>query len=214
MVRRARRFALLAGPCRSGCPRGTPIRGAEPWPRRVRGATPSSSSTGRPSVLDGHVLVDAHVHVPVLGSLRPVWLEWRGRSVRRGCSRSSGTPTSAQAAGVGRHVRRGGRGCRAALLRVQPQGHRLPELRRPVPIVEHNPVHFRPVANVNPHLRFPIADEVRRQLDLGAAALKLHPVHGGFRCDDPTLYPRLPGARGTRSAAGGPLRGPAASPVR
>ena len=26
-------------------------------------------------------------------------------------------------------------------------------------------------------------------LDLGAAALKLHPVHGGFRCDDARLYP-------------------------
>ena len=58
-----------------------------------------------------------------------------------------------------------------------------------LPIVEHNPARFRPVANVNPHLHFPIADEVRRQLDLGAAALKLHPVHGGFRCDDAMLYP-------------------------
>ena len=58
-----------------------------------------------------------------------------------------------------------------------------------LPIVERNPQRFRPVANVNPHLHFPIANEVRRQLDLGAAALKLHPVHGGFRCDDPALYP-------------------------
>jgi uncharacterized protein len=58
-----------------------------------------------------------------------------------------------------------------------------------LPIVEHNPVRFRPVANVNPHLHFPLAREVRRQLDLGAAALKLHPVHGGFRCDDAMLYP-------------------------
>jgi len=58
-----------------------------------------------------------------------------------------------------------------------------------LPIVEHNPVRFRPVANVNPHLHAPVADEVRRQLDHGAAALKLHPVHGGFRCDDAMLYP-------------------------
>jgi predicted TIM-barrel fold metal-dependent hydrolase len=58
-----------------------------------------------------------------------------------------------------------------------------------LPIVEHNPRRFRPVANVNPHLHFPIGAEVSRQLDLGAAALKLHPVHGGFRCDDAMLYP-------------------------
>ena len=29
-----------------------------------------------------------------------------------------------------------------------------------LPIVEHNPTRFRPVANVNPHLHFPIADEL------------------------------------------------------
>ena len=29
-----------------------------------------------------------------------------------------------------------------------------------LPIVEHNPTRFRPIANVNPHLHFPIADEV------------------------------------------------------
>ena len=27
-------------------------------------------------MLDGHVLIDAHVHVPVLGSLRPAWIQW------------------------------------------------------------------------------------------------------------------------------------------
>src|SRR6185503_15392234 len=56
-----------------------------------------------------------------------------------------------------------------------------------LPIVEHNPRRFRPVANVNPHLHFPIARELTRQLDLGAAALKIHPVHGGFRPDDAVL---------------------------
>ena len=27
-------------------------------------------------MLDGHLLVDAHVHVPVLGSLAPAWIAW------------------------------------------------------------------------------------------------------------------------------------------
>ena len=27
-------------------------------------------------MLDGNILVDAHVHVPVLDTLRPAWLEW------------------------------------------------------------------------------------------------------------------------------------------
>lgn len=58
-----------------------------------------------------------------------------------------------------------------------------------LPIVEHNPLRFRPVANVNPYLHHPIAAELKRQLDLGAVTLKLHPVHGGFLCCDTSLYP-------------------------
>ena len=44
-------------------------------------------------------------------------------------------------------------------------------------------------ANVNPHVHYPVADELERQLELGAVALKVHPVHGGFRVDDRALYP-------------------------
>jgi predicted TIM-barrel fold metal-dependent hydrolase len=44
-------------------------------------------------------------------------------------------------------------------------------------------------ANVNPHLHHPVADEVERQLDLGAVAVKVHPVHGGFPANDRALYP-------------------------
>lgn len=57
-----------------------------------------------------------------------------------------------------------------------------------LPIVEANPVRFRLVGNLNPHLHHPVAREVERQLDLGAVALKLHPVHVGFRPDDKELY--------------------------
>ena len=35
-------------------------------------------------MLDGHVLIDAHVHLPVLGSLRPAWIEW-ARDFGEGC---------------------------------------------------------------------------------------------------------------------------------
>ncbi|MBE7188100.1 amidohydrolase family protein [Jatrophihabitans endophyticus] len=44
-------------------------------------------------------------------------------------------------------------------------------------------------ANVNPHVHFPVDEELVRQLDLGAVALKVHPVHGGFAVDDRALYP-------------------------
>jgi predicted TIM-barrel fold metal-dependent hydrolase len=43
-------------------------------------------------------------------------------------------------------------------------------------------------ANVNPHLHYPVEDELARQLALGAVALKVHPVHGGFPANDRAMY--------------------------
>jgi predicted TIM-barrel fold metal-dependent hydrolase len=48
---------------------------------------------------------------------------------------------------------------------------------------------IRFAANVNPHLHFPVDEEVARQLHLGAVALKVHPVHGGFPANHRALYP-------------------------
>ncbi len=58
-----------------------------------------------------------------------------------------------------------------------------------LPVVAANPVRFRPVANLNPHLHYPVAAELARQAGLGAVALKIHPVHGGFEARDRMLYP-------------------------
>jgi hypothetical protein len=45
------------------------------------------------------------------------------------------------------------------------------------------------VANINPHLHYPVRAELARQLGLGAIACKIHPVHGGFEPADRMLYP-------------------------
>jgi len=58
-----------------------------------------------------------------------------------------------------------------------------------LPLAKHDPRRIRLVANINPHLHFPVADELERQLGLGAVALKLHPVHGGYQANDRALYP-------------------------
>ncbi|SDT11970.1 hypothetical protein SAMN04488570_3579 [Nocardioides scoriae] len=141
-------------------------------------------------MLDGHLFVDAHVHVPVLGSLAPAWLQWArdfgpaGLLERawddEGRPRPEVLDDLFEAEGVD-----------AALLfcEYSPKATGYQRFDDLLPIVEHHPQRFRPVANVNPHLHFPIARELERQLDHGAAALKLHPVHGGFRCDDRALWP-------------------------
>ena len=58
-----------------------------------------------------------------------------------------------------------------------------------LPLVDHDPGRFRVVANVNPHVHHPVATELDRQLDLGAVALKIHPVHAGIAPHDRELYP-------------------------
>jgi len=141
-------------------------------------------------VLDGIPLVDAHVHVPSLTTLRPAWVQW---------ARDFGPDGILEdvwdADGLPRPERLdelfAAQGVDIALLfcEYSPKATGMQTFDDLLPVVEHNPVRFRPVANVNPHLHFPIAVELERQLDLGAAALKLHPVHGGFRSDDQALYP-------------------------
>ena len=141
-------------------------------------------------MLDGHVLVDAHVHVPHLGTLAPAWLEWARQFGRPGVLeqvwRSDGAPDPAALAALFRDD-----GVDVALLfcEYSPKATGYQAFDDLLPVVEHDPQLFRPVANVNPHLHHPIARELTRQLDHGAAALKLHPVHGGFRPDDAALYP-------------------------
>jgi uncharacterized protein len=141
-------------------------------------------------VLDGTLLVDAHVHVPLLPTLAPAWLEWAREFGPAGLLEEvwdpDGVPVPARLDSLFDE-----QGVDAALLfcEYSPKATGMQRFDDLLPIVEANPARFRPVANVNPHLHFPIARELERQLDLGAAALKLHPVHGGFRCDDRVLYP-------------------------
>lgn len=58
-----------------------------------------------------------------------------------------------------------------------------------LPLIEADPSRLGVIAALNPHLHFPMVLELQRQLDLGAIALKLHPVHGGFAPDRNDLYP-------------------------
>jgi uncharacterized protein len=141
-------------------------------------------------VLEGRLLIDAHVHVPVLSSLAPAWIDWAREfgapGLLDGIWRADGRvdPSRLDAAFAAD-------GVDAALLfcEYSPKATGYQQFDDLLPIVEHNPSRFRPVANVNPHLHYPIRRELCRQLEHGAAALKLHPVHGGFRVDERELYP-------------------------
>src|SRR5262249_8730764 len=58
-----------------------------------------------------------------------------------------------------------------------------------LPLAAHNPNRIGIIGNLNPHLHYPVDEEWQRQIALGALALKVHPVHGGFAANDRALYP-------------------------
>jgi uncharacterized protein len=140
-------------------------------------------------VIEGIPLVDAHVHAANLPGLKPPWELWTG-----------GFPTIETARAL--YDEGGiivperfdeyleGEGVDLALVFAEysPKVTGTQPVEDILPLVEHNPDRTRLVANVNPHLHHPVAAEVERQLGLGAVALKIHPVHGGFPVNDRALY--------------------------
>lgn len=140
-------------------------------------------------MLDGLPLVDAHTHVPLLPTLNEAWRHWAYNFGRPGIVEDvwgkDGVPSPQRLEEIFKE-----QSVDVALLfcEYSPKSTGIQEFDELLPLVEYNPEMFRPVANVNPHLHFPLVKELRRQLDHGAAALKLHPVHGGFKPADTSLY--------------------------
>jgi uncharacterized protein len=141
-------------------------------------------------MLDGRLLVDAHVHVARLPTLSADWREWVrafGGGVPLGdLFEPDGLPRPAAldayfAAEGADHV--------LLFSEYSPKATGIQPIEDVLPVVARNPVRFRPVANINPHLHYPVKAEVARQVGLGAVACKIHPVHGGFEPADRMLYP-------------------------
>ena len=140
-------------------------------------------------MLDGGLLIDAHQHPVRLSTVKPAWLEWAQRYGQPGW-RDAYTADGAispqafddlmQAEGVDHAL---------LICEYSPKATGIQPAEDMLPLVGHNPARFSLVANINPHLHYPVDAELRRQLGMGAVGLKVHPVHGGFSPADPALYP-------------------------
>jgi predicted TIM-barrel fold metal-dependent hydrolase len=132
-------------------------------------------------------LVDCHLHVPRLDTLKPAWLDWadqlnpRWRSVYD----EAGVPVPAR---LSAHLDAEGVDRALLFCEYSPRATGIQPIEDLLPLVEHDPVRYRLVANVNPHLHHPVEAELERQLALGAVALKIHPVHAGFSPGEPEMY--------------------------
>jgi uncharacterized protein len=141
-------------------------------------------------MIDDLPLVDAHLHVARLPTLKQAWKDWADdfgdAEVLSLLYRPDGTPDPAR---LDDYLASEGVDIALLLTEYSPKATGIQPIEDVLPLVARNPGRVKVIANVNPHLHYPVDEELQRQLDLGAVALKLHPVHAGFAANDRALYP-------------------------
>jgi len=141
-------------------------------------------------MLDGLPLVDAHVHAARLPTLKSAWQEWAAdfgdESVFGQVYDSRGTVDPAR---FNAYMAEQGVDVALVLAEYSPKVTGIQPVEDLLPLTELFGRRFRMIGNINPHLHYPVDEELERQIALGAVALKIHPVHGGFPANDRALYP-------------------------
>jgi predicted TIM-barrel fold metal-dependent hydrolase len=141
-------------------------------------------------MLDGRRLIDVHLHVARLPTLAPAWRKWArdfgDEALLARVYDDSGTAVPAR---FNEYLASEGVDIGLLLAEYSPKATGIQPVEDLLPLTAHNPQRLKFIANINPHLHYPIDEELQRQIDLGAVACKIHPVHGGFAPDDPALYP-------------------------
>ncbi|PZS34605.1 MAG: amidohydrolase [Pseudonocardiales bacterium] len=140
-------------------------------------------------MLDGRPLIDVHLHPARLPALKlpwEVWVQDFGTPELAALYDDCGTVRPAE---FDAYLDSEGVDIAVVLAEYSPKVTGEQRVEDMLPLAEQNPARIKFAANVNPHLHYPIDDELHRQIALGAVALKVHPVHGGFPVNDRALYP-------------------------
>ncbi len=142
-------------------------------------------------MLDGIPLIDAHVHAARLPTLKLSLEEWTGH-FRGGVAdllKLYDEEGGVIPARFDDYMANEGVDIAILFSEYSPKSTGIQPVEDMVPILQHNPDRFKLMANLNPHFHYPLVDELKRQISLGAVGLKLHPVHGSFPPNDRMLYP-------------------------
>jgi predicted TIM-barrel fold metal-dependent hydrolase len=140
-------------------------------------------------MLDGFPLIDVHLHPAALPGLKLPWDVWvqdfdnpEVRELYRPDGSVDPAKFDAMLAAEGVDVA-------VCMTEYSPRVTGTQAIEDMAALAAGNPTRVKFTANVNPHLHHPLDEELARQLDLGAVALKVHPVHGGFPMNHRALYP-------------------------
>jgi len=141
-------------------------------------------------MLDGRPLIDVHIHAARLPTLKPSWRTWAQEfgdsAILDRVYDAEGTVDPAR---FDAYLAEEGVDVALLLSEYSPKVTGIQPIEDLLPLTGHNPARVKAIANINPHLHYPIGEELRRQLALGAVACKLHPVHAGVAANDRSLYP-------------------------
>ena len=141
-------------------------------------------------MLDGFPLIDVHLHTASKPALKPSWETWTQGFTDSGLMDRlydrDGIVVPAAFAGF---LAAEGVDIGLLMCEYSPKVTGIQAIEEMLPIAAAAPDRVKIVGNVNPHLHYPVDEEVRRQLALGAVALKIHPVHAGVAANDRMLYP-------------------------
>ncbi|TVZ00803.1 amidohydrolase [Trebonia kvetii] len=141
-------------------------------------------------MLDGLPLIDVHLHTASKPTLKLPWETWvQGFPVRDLMDRLYDADGTVIPAVFDDYLVSEGVDTGLLMCEYSPKVTGTQAIEDMLPIAAAAPERIKIIGNVNPHLHYPVDEEVRRQLTLGAVALKIHPVHAGVAANDRMLYP-------------------------
>jgi hypothetical protein len=141
-------------------------------------------------MIDGFPLIDVHLHTASKPTLKLPWDTWvQGYAVGGLMERLYDADGTVIPAVFDDYLRSEGVDIGLLLCEYSPKVTGTQPIEDMLSIAAAAPDRIKVIGNVNPHLHYPVDEEVRRQLALGAVALKIHPVHAGVAANDRMLYP-------------------------
>jgi hypothetical protein len=141
-------------------------------------------------MLDGRPLVDVHLHAARIPTLSAAWQQWaKDFGDDAVLSRVWDAEGTVRPAAFDEYLAEEGVDIALLLAEYSPKATGYQPVEDMLPLTGHNPDRVKLIANINPHLHYPVDEELRRQLELGAVACKVHPVHAGIAANDRALYP-------------------------